>query len=213
MVVLPIYFTFALIQKICKMLEYLRGTIVETSPAHAVIENNQSGYFLNISLATYSALSKLPKEDVKLFVHEIIREDLRALYGFLEASEREMFRSLISVSGVGANTARMILSSYSAAEIKTAILNSDVNLLKSIKGIGLKSAQRLIVELKDKIGKVKSGAEIFNDANNTIKDEALSALVMLGFSKSMVDKVLTKILSENSDISVEELVKLSLKRL
>ena len=143
----------------------------------------------------------------------MVREDAQLLYGFKETSERELFRLLISVSGVGSSTAMMILSSLSPSETKQAILNSDVNTLKSVKGIGAKSAERIIIDLRDKIAKVDSGSTISLPSNNTVKDEALSALVMLGFGKNPAEKVLNKIVMEGDDFSVEELIKRALKSL
>lgn len=193
------------------MLEYIKGKLVEGSPAHAVVETNGIGYFLNISLHSFSLLSG--KSDVLLYVHENIREDVHALYGFFDKAERELFRHLISVSGVGANTARMMLSSMSPAELNTAIVTGNLNVLKSVKGIGLKTAQRLLVELKDKLAKEPHGAVFLPGLDNTAREEALSALVMLGFVKANCQKVLDKILSENPGQTVEQLIKQALKML
>ena len=146
-------------------------------------------------------------------VHEVIREDAHQLYGFADQEERDIFRHLISVSGVGASTARMMLSSLSPAEIEKSIISSDADLLKSVKGIGLKTAQRIIVDLRDKIGKLAGSGEIFAFADNTRRDEALSALVMLGFAKGAVSKVLDKIVREEKDLTVEEMIKRALKNL
>ncbi len=194
------------------MYEYIAGKIIESSPAYLILENSQTGYFIHISVNTYSQLPHAGKE-CKIFLHQIIREDAHLLFGFIDREEREMFRMLISVSGIGANTARMILSSFSPHDLSEAIRDGNVNLLKSIKGIGLKSAQRMIVELKDKVGKPSAGAEIFTGMNNTIKDESLSALVMLGFGKNVAEKVVDKILADNKTITLEELVKEALKKL
>ena len=194
------------------MFEYIAGKIVESSPAYLILENNQTGYFIHVSVNTYSQLPQ-PGEECKIFLHQVIREDAHLLFGFIDRTEREMFRQLISVSGIGANTARMILSSFSPNDLREAIMQGDVNLLKSIKGIGLKSAQRLIVDLKDKVGKPASGSEIFTGMNNTIKEESLSALVMLGFGKSVAEKVVDKILADNRTITLEDLVKEALKKL
>jgi len=146
-------------------------------------------------------------------VHEVIREDSHQLFGFAEKEERDIFRLLISVTGVGANTARMMLSSLNPAEIEKAIIGSDVNVLKSVKGIGLKTAQRIIVDLKDKLGKQAGTGEIFAFSDNTKREEALSALVMLGFAKSTVLKVLDKIVREDRNLTVEDMIKSVLKNL
>jgi Holliday junction DNA helicase RuvA len=150
---------------------------------------------------------------VRLLVHEVIREDAHLLFGFADSEEREIFRQLISVSGIGAATARMMLSSLSPADVEKAIAEANVNLLKSVKGIGLKTAQRIIVDLKDKVGKQASAGEIFAPADNTKRQEALSALVMLGFARSAVVKVLDKIIPEEKNLTVEDLIKRALKNL
>ena len=193
------------------MFEYLRGKIADSSPAHVVIDVNGTGYFVNISLNTYTGFEG--KEEVKLYIHENIREDAYNLYGFMDDSERTLFRHLISVSGIGANTARMMLSSLAPDEITGAILTGNVNQLKGIKGIGAKTAQRIIVDLKDKLGKTVSDAKIFATIDNTIRDEALSALVMLGFAKSSAQKVLDKIMTGKPDEKVEDIIKQALKML
>jgi holliday junction DNA helicase RuvA len=193
------------------MLEFISGKIEELTPTAVVLDNHGLGYYINISLNAYAELQE--KLDAKLLLHEVIREDTYTLYGFLNNKEREVFRLLVSVSGIGANTARMMLSKLSPAEIEQAILNEDVNLLKSIKGIGLKSAQRVIVDLKDKIKSEDAGNEIFSVSNNTSKEESLSALVMLGFPKNIATKVVDKIILENPKASVEEIIKVSLNRL
>lgn len=193
------------------MIEYIFGTIEELNPTYVVLSNHNIGYFINISLYSYNGLQI--GNEVKFLIHEVIREDAHVVYGFISAKEREVFRALISVSGIGANTARMMLSKLSPEEIEIAILNGDVNLLKSIKGIGLKSAQRVIVDLKDKIKLDDGESQIFTAVHNTSKDEALSALIMLGFPKNTVDKVVNKIVAEKPNASVEEIIKLSLNRL
>lgn len=193
------------------MYEYIFGSIADLNPAYVVIENNGMGYFINISVATYTLLSE--KKEAKVFLHQVVRDDAHLLYGFFEKQERETFRLLISVSGIGVNTARMMLSTLSSNEVKTAIISDDVNLIKSVKGIGLKTAQKVIIELKDKIGSVNVSEELFVKQNNTIKDEALSALVMLGFAKGAVIKLLDKIVSSHADLSVEDLIKKALKLL
>ncbi|OFY41801.1 MAG: Holliday junction DNA helicase RuvA [Bacteroidetes bacterium RBG_13_44_24] len=193
------------------MIDYINGTITRITPAFLTIETGGMGYFINISLSTYSKLEG--KEEFKILVHEVIREDAHQLFGFADREEREIFRLLISVSGVGAATARMMLSSLNPEEIEKAIIGSDVNLLKSVKGIGLKTAQRIIVDLKDKLGKPSETGEIFAVSDNTMREEALSALVMLGFAKSAVSKVLDRILREEKILSVEDLIKRALKNL
>jgi len=169
------------------------------------------GYFINISLNTFAKLDG--KAEYKVLVHEVIREDSHQLFGFADKEEREIFRSLLSVSGIGASTARMMLSSLTPSEIEQAIIRADVNILKSVKGIGLKSAQRIIVDLKDKLGKQAGTGEIFAFSDNTNRDEALSALVMLGFAKSAVMKVLDKIIREEKNLTVEEMIRRALKNL
>jgi len=193
------------------MIEYIKGNITQITPTSLIIETGGIGYFLNISVSTFSRLEG--KSEYKILVHEVIREDSHQLFGFADNDERNIFRLLISVTGVGANTARMMLSSVNPAEIEKAILGSDVNLLKSVKGIGLKTAQRIIVDLKDKVGKHAASGEIFAFADNTKREEALSALVMLGFAKSAVAKVIEKIARENKDLTVEEMIKMALKNL
>ncbi len=193
------------------MYEYIQGKLTEAGPTYAVVEAGDIGYFINISINTFSKISG--KNEVKLFIHQIVREDAQLLYGFADKHEREIFRMLISVSGIGANTARLMLSSLSPPELSKAIMEADINLLRSIKGIGAKSAQRVVVDLKEKVGESGDISEIFNEESNTLKEESLSALVMLGFSKVSVQKVLDRILREERDITVEELVKKALKKL
>jgi len=194
------------------MFEYIKGSIADLTPAYVVIDVAGVGYNVNISLQTYSSFEG--KKEVLVYLHQVIREDAHLLFGFASKDERELFRLLISVSGVGANTARVILSSMSAAEIQKAIVSADISALKQIKGIGLKTAQRIIVYLKDKVfGKDTGSSQLFNTVNNTIRHEALSALVMLGFNKVAVEKVIDHLLREESPQSVEGLIKLALKRL
>ncbi len=193
------------------MIEYIKGKITELNPAYLVIESAGIGYFVSISLNTYSQLES--GADIVLPVHEVIREDSRQLYGFAGRSERELFRLLISVNGVGPNTARMMLSSLKPAEIEKAISDSNVHLLKSIKGIGLKTAERIIVDLRDKTGKVAQASEILTHRDNTMREEALSALMMLGFVRSATVKVIDKLLAENRNLTVEELIKQALRNL
>ncbi|WP_439185292.1 Holliday junction branch migration protein RuvA [Carboxylicivirga taeanensis] len=191
------------------MYEYIKGKIAEASPTHVVIDVNGIGYLLQISLNTFSHLEG--KTEAQLFIHENIREDAFALFGFAEPSERELFRHLISVSGIGANTARMMLSSLSAEELRGAILTDNVNIIKGVKGIGAKTAQRVIVDLKDKLSKEPIDQKIFATQDNTIREEALSALVMLGFVKASAQKALDKLLKQSPELKVEELIKQALK--
>lgn len=204
------------------MIEYIKGELAELTPALAVVDANGVGYGLNISLNTYGVIQG--KKSVKLFVHETIsmggRDDSYTLYGFANKQERELYRLLITVSGVGANTARMILSSLTPAELCNVIANGDEKMLKAVKGIGLKTAQRIIVDLKDKI--VQSGiAEELHvssqpnaaNVNNAVKDEAVGALTMLGFSPAPSAKVVVDILTEQPDLPVEQVVKLALKQI
>lgn len=193
------------------MYEYVSGKIVESSPAHVVLENNGLGYFLSISLTTYTAIKEL--KETTLFVHENIREDAYLLFGFYSKDERTLFRQLISVSGIGANTARMMLSSMPPGELKVAIITGNANQLKGIKGIGLKTAQRVIVELKDKLGKEGGDEKLFMSTDNTVREEALSALVMLGFARAASQKVVDKLLVAEPGSKVEQIIKQALKML
>ncbi len=194
------------------MIEYIKGKLVELTPTDAIVECNGIGYHMLISLQTFSSLENT--EDVKVFVHHYLREDEELYYGFATKDERELFRLLISVSGIGAATARMMLSSLTSEEIRNAILVEDINRIKSIKGIGLKSAQRLILELKDKIAK-GGGTEtaIFPVKDNSIVEEAVTALVLLGFTKANVNKAVSAVIKENPDASLESIIKLALKKL
>jgi Holliday junction DNA helicase RuvA len=191
------------------MYEFIEGDFVEKSPAHLIIKASHLAYYVHISVHTYSQLSN--QSAGRIYLHFVVREDAQVFYGFSSREEREIFRSLISVSGVGANTARLILSSLSPGEVTQAILAGNVSVLQGIKGIGAKSAQRIIVDLKDRIGKGAGIDELFFSRDNTSREEALSALVALGFPKKTVEKVLTRILSEQPDLSVEEVVKAALK--
>jgi Holliday junction DNA helicase RuvA len=193
------------------MIDYIRGKITDLTPTFIIIENEGIGYFLSISLTTYARLEG--KDEFKILIHEVIREDSHQLFGFADKDERDIFRLLISVSGVGASTARMMLSSLNPGEIENAILGSDINTLKSVKGIGLKTAQRIIIDLKDKLGKQSGTGEIFAFTDNTKREEALSALVMLGFGKSAVLKVLDRIIREDKNLTVEDIIKKALKNL
>lgn len=203
------------------MIEYIRGELTALTPALAVVEAAGVGYALNISLNTYTSVQG--KKEVKLYVHEALvtggRDDSFTLYGFASEQERELYRMLITVSGVGANTARMILSASSPAELCNIIANGDEKMLKGVKGIGLKTAQRIIVDLRDKI--VSSGIaqelHVSNEpaatVNTAVKDEAVSALTMLGFSPAPSAKVVTAILQEHPELPVEQVVKLALKQI
>ena len=191
------------------MYEYIEGNYVEKSPAHLIIQAGHVAYYIHISVFTYSQISNLSSG--KIFLHFVVREDAQILYGFGGREEREIFRMLLSVSGIGANTARLILSSLSPDEITKAILAGNVSLLQGIKGIGVKSAQRIIIDLKDKVGKGAGIDELFFSQDNTSREEALSALVALGFPKKTVEKTVARILSEQPELSVEEVVKAALK--
>jgi len=193
------------------MYEYISGKIIEITPTYAVVDCNGMGYIVNITLSTYSKLNKT--EIVKLYLHYVVREDAQLFFGFFSKQEREIFRFLISVNGVGPNTARMMLSSLSAEEIQKAIMSDNVVQLKSIKGIGQKTAERIIVDLRDKIAKTDDFDENFSQQHNTIRQEALSALLMLGFQRNITEKTIDKIIVENKNATAEELVKIALKQL
>lgn len=195
------------------MIDYIKGTIIELTPADTVIECQGIGYKILISLQTFSALEG--KAETKIYIHHYLREDEELYYGFATKDERELFRLLIGVSGIGASTARMMLSSLNADEIRNAIIAEDINKIKSIKGIGLKSAQRLILELKDKVvkGDGSDTNALFSKAENGIVDEATTALILLGFTKANVNKAVAAVIKENPKASLEEIIKLSLKKL
>ena len=204
------------------MIDYIKGELAELTPAQAVIEAAGVGYALNISLNTYTAIQG--KKDVKLFVHESLvtggRDDSYTFFGFASKQERDLYRLLISVSGVGANTARMILSAASPADLSNAIASSNERLLKGVKGIGLKTAQRIIVDLKDKVVALGIAQEVTVGeggsavaVNNEVMDEAVSALTMLGFSPAPSAKVVKALLEENATMPVEQVVKEALKRI
>jgi Holliday junction DNA helicase RuvA len=191
------------------MIEYIKGKLQERTPAYVIVEVQGVGYKIHISLTTFS---NIPVEgEVKVFIHELIREDTHELYGFLDSFEREIFLNLISVSGVGANTARVMLSSLTATEVREAILLEQVNALKAVKGIGAKTAQRIIVDLKDKLGKLETDEKIAPVQNNTLRQEALSALVTLGFVKNKAEKVIDKVIASEPGASVETIIKEALK--
>ncbi len=193
------------------MITHLKGKLIEKNPNHAIIECNGLGYILTISLHTFSSIPD--QENIKLFTHLSIREDAHILYGFADKIEREIFKLLISVSGVGPSTAITMLSSMNSEEIQQAIGSEDVEKIRSVKGIGIKTAQRVIVDLKDKILKTYEFSEDLSVSNNTIKNEALSALEILGFSRKKVDKAIQVILQDSPNIKLEELIKKALKNL
>jgi len=194
------------------MIAHVRGRLIEKFPTHAIVECNGVGYMVHITLTTFSKIGDT--EECKLYTHLAIREDAHTLYGFAEEEERQLFRHLISVSGVGASTARMMLSSLSTSEIHQAIVGGDVNLLKTIKGIGAKSAQRIIVDLKDRLQKEEYLQGISAPSGNTSREEALSALIALGFDKTSSGKVLDKVLAvDGENLTVEDLLKRALKHL
>ncbi len=195
------------------MYEYLKGIVAELTPTYVVLEvGGGVGYNVNISLQTYASVGSL--RELQLWIHHIVREDAELLFGFYDKEEREIFRLLIGVSGIGPNTARMILSSLSSAEIRTAIMQEDVRRLQGVKGIGLKTAQRMVVELKDKVAKTAglSGSAAPGIALG-VRDEALSALLMLGFAKAPAEKALSALLRQNPDYLLEDLIKAALKHL
>lgn len=196
------------------MYEYITGKLTELAPAYAIVEAAGIGYFVNISLQTYSEIEN--SDNVKLYLHYIVREDAQILYGFASKAERELFRLLIGVSGVGGNTARMIQSTYSPSELRNIIGSGNAVLLKNVKGLGLKTAQKIIVELSGKMVELKVDEKIagaVSSIDNEAYNEALSALVMLGFQKGASEKVLKKIFKENPDLRVEEAIRIALKQL
>ena len=193
------------------MITHIRGKLIEKNPTYAVIEASGVGYWLNISLNTFSLLPD--NESAFLYTHLAIKEDSHTLYGFISKIEREIFRLLISVSGVGPSIARTMLSSMTTDEIQQAIASGNVGVIQSVKGIGAKTAQRLLVDLKDKISKTYIVDEVSVTQNNTSKNEALSALEVLGFAKKQAEKVIDKILIEDQTMSVEVLIKKALKNL
>ena len=195
------------------MIDYIRGSLIEITPTDMVLECYGIGYKILISLQTYEALNG--RSETTAYIHHYIREDEELYYGFATKDERELFRLLIGVSGIGASTARMMLSSLTSDEIRNAILAEDINKIKSIKGIGLKSAQRLILELKDKVvkGAGADSSQLFHTGSPGVTEEAVTALVMLGFTKANVNKAVASVLKESPSASLEEIIKLSLKRL
>lgn len=199
------------------MIEYIKGELTDLTPAMATVEAAGVGYGLNISLNTFSAIQG--KKEVKLYVYEAIREDAYQLYGFINKKEREMFLLLITVNGVGANTARMMLSGMSVAELCNAISTGNARLIQSIKGIGKMTAQRIIVDLRDKIvalgiaEEIPAGGTVATPVNTAVRDEAVAALTMLGFAPAPSQKVVVAILQEQPDTPVEQVVKLALKQI
>ncbi len=193
------------------MITYLNGKLIEKNPSHIVIECNGIGYFVNVSLQTYSKIGD--KENCKIFTYLSIKEDSHTLYGFADTQERELFRQLISVSGVGTNTARMMLSSMTSSELVSSIASNNVTSITSIKGIGAKTAQRIILDLKDKILKTSDALDNKSGLmDNTIKNEALSALVVLGFDKKSAETAINKVLMKEPTIAdVQQIIKKSLK--
>ena len=193
------------------MIDYIKGKIVELSPAHAVVEVSDIGYHVNISLATYSELNG--KDNAKIYVYEAIREDSHTLFGFFGRQERQLFLLLISVSGVGANTARVILSSIAIDDLQSAIQTGNAAILKSVKGIASKTAERIIVDLKDKVSKIEISTVDKPVVDNVLTDEAVAALVMLGFSQMPAQKAVRKVIEINPQLTIEQVIKQSLKLL
>jgi Holliday junction DNA helicase RuvA len=203
------------------MYEYIQGKLAEINPAYAVIDVGGTGFILHITLNTYTKISGL--QHCKLYAHQVVREDAQLLFGFADTEERELFRLLISVSGIGPNTARLLLSSLDVAELKESILMAKVGVLKAVKGIGEKSAQRIIVDLKDKLDKGNLPSQKVDFSHNTIREESLSGLVILGFPKKVAEKAVDDVIKDlrqlntNNDgqaaLSVERIIKEALKRL
>ena len=194
------------------MYSFISGTVVEKNPAYVIIDNQGIGYLINITLNTFTAIGE--QEKVRLYVHLAIREDAHTLYGFYTEQERSLFLQLITVSGVGCNTARLILSSMTVKEAAEAIATSNTRLIQGVKGIGAKTAQRIVVDLHDKIGKLEiEEGEKTSPSYNTRRDEALSALMVLGFSKANIEKILDKLMKQMDNPAVEDLIKESLRLL
>lgn len=200
-----------MVNEFIRMIAHIQGKLVEKTPTEVIIDCNGVGYQINISLHTFSLL---PNSDhLKLYTFLQIKEDAHTLFGFVEKAERELFKLLLSVSGVGASTARTMLSSIAPQQIIEAIASGDLGTVQSIKGIGVKTAQRIILDLKDKVLKIYNLEEVFFSQSNTNKDEALSALEVLGFARKAAEKVVDKIVKENVDASVETIIKQALKNL
>lgn len=193
------------------MITHLRGRLIEKNPTHITVECNGVGYLVNISLHTFSQLPT--SENIFIHTHLLVREDAHTLYGFMEKGEREVFLRLISVSGIGAGTARTMLSSLSPDKIVEAIESADVDTIKSVKGIGAKTAQRVIIDLKDKLSEIPGLEENLTIQRNTSKNEALSALETLGYNRKQSEKIVAKVLADIPDAPVEKIIKLSLKNL
>ena len=193
------------------MITQIKGRLVEKSPTELVIDCNGLGYLVNISLNTFSLLSD--SENISLYTHLQVKEDSHTLFGFYEKTERNLFRKLISVSGIGASTARTMLSSLNPEEIQRAILSENVSTIQSVKGIGLKTAQRVIIELRDKVSGINEGSDINANLANSKREESLSALEVLGYSRKQTSKVVDKLISDTSEISVEEIIKNALNKL
>lgn len=196
------------------MYNYIKGKITALNPTELCIENNGIGYNIQISLQTFQAIQE--KEDIQIFLHHHLREDDEQFYGFATTQEREIFRQLISVSGIGVNSARMILSSLNDEELKTAILEEDINRIKAVKGIGLKTAQRIIIDLKDKIIKGEDSSiniDIVQSPNKKVIEEASTALLMLGFNRASINKVIPDLVRKSPELKVEDVIKIALKSL
>ncbi len=193
------------------MITHIKGKLIEKNPTEVIIECQGVGYFINISLHTFSKIGN--EEVLQLYTHLQVKEDSHTLYGFVERLEREIFRLLISVSGIGTSTARTMLSSLSPSQVKEALASGDVATIQSVKGIGAKTAQRVILDLKEKVLKIFDMQEVSVVERNTVKDEALSALETLGFNRKGAQKVVDQIIKTNSEVSVEDAIKLALKKL
>ena len=193
------------------MITQLKGRMIEKSPTEVVIDCNGVGYLVNISLNTFSKLTD--SESISLFTHLQVKEDSHTLFGFFEKTERNLFRKLISVSGIWASIARTMLSSLSPKEIQSAIISGDVSIIQSVKGIGLKTAQRVIIDLKDKVGLISENDQFIGNISNTNQDEALSALEVLGYNRKQTSKVIEMLINNSPEITVEELIKGALNKL
>lgn len=193
------------------MFNHFVGRIIEKSPAHVVIECGQVGYYLNISLTTYGQIGDA--KEIKLLVHAVYREDAQLLFGFFTSVEKDVFLLLLSVSGVGANTARMILSALRPNEAIQAISNGDSGMLQRIKGIGAKTAQRIVIDLRDKVGGVLSTKDVGNEVSSSVRDEAIQALIVLGFSRQSVERIVSSILAKEGDQNLEEVLRIALSQL
>jgi Holliday junction DNA helicase RuvA len=193
------------------MITQLKGRMIEKSPTEIVIDCNGVGYLVNISLNTFSKLSD--SESISLYTHLQVKEDSHTLFGFFEKTERNLFRQLISVSGIGASTARTMLSSLTPGEIQTAIVSGNVSVIQSVKGIGLKTAQRVIIDLKDKVSLISENNQFIGNISNTNQDEALSALEVLGYNRKQTSKLIEMLVNNSPEMSVEELIKGALNKL